>query len=210
MTEGNHEVKATLLALATVLLCACAGVGIVSTNDPLKKLNDAAVLFGQKDRPLPAERLIREAIAIYQHNNDAHGLGAGYREYADLLTSPAVAADEAVYRRDGFLDPSITFDNRLVKATEFRHKALEYYAQSAPELRSAGRFDALTNVYYNMALLHADLGEKQQACSDLESTLEAYQENLQHLPAAKPNFSARFATLPQELDHERQRLGCPM
>jgi tetratricopeptide (TPR) repeat protein len=202
--------RSTLVAvLLASLLCACAGVGIVATNDPLTKLNDAAVLFGQKDRPLPAERLIIEAINIYQHNGDSHGLGNAYREYAELLTSPAVARDEAVYRRDGFADKSITFDNRLTKANDFYRKALEYYDQAAPQLRSAGRYDALTNVYYNMARVNLALGRKDKACTDFDLTLDAYKQNIQQLPSAKPNFSRGFSSLPEALDYERRRAGCP-
>ena len=49
-----------------LLLAGCAGVGIVSTSDPLTKLNDAEYLFMRQDRPYPAERLIQEAISIYR------------------------------------------------------------------------------------------------------------------------------------------------
>jgi tetratricopeptide (TPR) repeat protein len=196
------------IVLVGSLLTACAGVGIVATADPLTKLNDAAVLFGQKDRPLPAERLILEAITIYQHNNDPHGLGNAYREYADLLTSPAVARRESHYRRDGFIDKSITFDNRLAKANEFYGKALEFYNQAAPQLRNAGHYDALTNVYVNMAWVHLALGQKEQACTDFDHTLEAYTQNMEHTPSAKPNFPARFSSLPEALAYERRRAGC--
>ena len=56
-------------------MAACAGVGIVATSDPLAKLNDAEVLFSSKDRPIPAEKPIQEAMAIYQERDDPHGLG---------------------------------------------------------------------------------------------------------------------------------------
>src|SRR5208283_3828302 len=131
-----------------VLLSGCAGVGIVATSDPLIKLNDAEVLFVRRDRPLPAERLIQEATAIYRERDDPHGLGNSYREYGDLLESPAVARYEGIYRRDGFIDKSITFDSRLAKATEFYTKALEYYQIAEKQELAAGKYDALTNVYY--------------------------------------------------------------
>ena len=200
--------RLTSVVLVTCLLPACAGVGIVAASDPLTKLNDAAVLFGQKDRPLPAERLILEAMSIYQNNNDPHGLGNAYREYAHLLTSPAVASRESLYRRDGFVDRSITFDNRLAKANDFYRKALEYYNQAVPQLRDSGRYDALTNVYFNMAWVHLALGEKDQACSDFDRTLQAYTENVQRTPSAKPSFPARFSSFPEALAYERQRAGC--
>lgn len=48
------------------LLTGCAGVGVVASSDPLTKLNDAGDLFKRQDQPLIEERLIREAIVIYQ------------------------------------------------------------------------------------------------------------------------------------------------
>src|SRR5260370_20406090 len=108
----NIEMSARLLA-AAFLLSGCAGVGIVSTSDAGMKLNDAEVLFLRKNRPVPAEKLIQEALVIYQERDDPHGLGNAHREYGDLLKSAAVVSWEPSYRKSGgFLDKSITFDNR--------------------------------------------------------------------------------------------------
>jgi hypothetical protein len=131
-------------ALVACLLGTCADVS-AATNDPLAKLNDAAVLFGRQDRPLPAERLIFDALMICQNNGDSHGVASAYREYADFLRSSAVAKFEIYYRKRGFIE-SITFDNRFEKAREFLGKALENYERAAPELQKAERYDALTNV----------------------------------------------------------------
>lgn len=82
------KVFAVLFGLA--VLSGCAGMGIVATSDPLAKLNDSEDLFERQGRPLPAERLIREAMVIYEERDDAHGLGNANRQYGDLLRSPAV------------------------------------------------------------------------------------------------------------------------
>lgn len=54
---------ATLL-FVVFLSAGCSDLGIVSTSDLLTKLNDAEDLFMRQDRSYPAERLIREAIAL--------------------------------------------------------------------------------------------------------------------------------------------------
>jgi tetratricopeptide (TPR) repeat protein len=191
------------------LLSACAGVGIVSTSDPLIKLNDAEVLFTQKNRPVPAEKLIQEAIAIYQDQNNAHGLGNAYREYGDLLKSSAVARWEATYRRaGGFLDKSITFDNRQSRAAEFYRKALTYYEAAELEEKAAERYDALTNTYFNMAWAHRELGETSDACVALDHTIGAYEANMRRNPDAKPVFGRGFHTLREEVAAAKQGLGC--
>jgi len=86
-----RTIQSLFIAFILVIVAGCAGVGVVSSSDPLTKLNDAEDLFMRQDRPLIAERLIREATAIYQERDDPHGLGNAYREYGDFLTSPAVS-----------------------------------------------------------------------------------------------------------------------
>jgi tetratricopeptide (TPR) repeat protein len=194
-------------ALLACLLGISADVS-AATNDPLAKLNDAAVLFGRQDRPLPAEKLIFDALTIYLNNGDSHGVASAYREYADFLRSSAVAKFEIYYRKRGFIDTSITFDNRFEKAREFLGKALENYERAAPELQKAERYDALTNVYVNMAWVHVDLGQKNQACLDFALALEAYHLNIQQTPSAQPSYPRQFSSMPEAIAHERQRAGC--
>lgn len=181
MRELNFLVGISLLSI----LVGCAGVGVVASSDPLAKLNDAQELFQKQDRPLPAERLIREALAIYKERDDPHGLGNSHRQYGDFLRSPAVSQWETVYRRDGFQDKSVTFDNRLVKASEYYSNALEYYQRAEEQHRKANRFDSLTNVYFNMAWSYQMLNDREKACSSLDRALEANAENVKRNPTVK-------------------------
>jgi tetratricopeptide (TPR) repeat protein len=204
----NMEMAASLLA-AAFLLSGCAGVGIVSASDPGTKLNDAEVLFQRKNRPVPAEKLIQEALVIYQERADPHGLGNAHREYGDLLKSPAVANWEPSYRKSGgFLDKSITFDNRLTKASEHYSIALEYYRRAEQRELAASRYDALTNVYYNMAWSNLALGAQDEACADFEKSLQAYNENMRRNPTAHPNGAHNLGALSDTLALAKQQAGC--
>ena len=71
-----------------VSLSGCAGVGVVSTSDPRTKLSDARYLYSHEGRPLIAERLIQEAIGIFQQTGDDVGLGEAYFDYAYFFLSP--------------------------------------------------------------------------------------------------------------------------
>src|ERR1700722_6962385 len=186
---GHSQALSRLFLLSCLLLMAsCAGVGIVASSDPRTKLSDAQVLFSRKDRPVPADKLINEAIAIYEGTDDAHGLGNAYREYGDFLRSQAVANWEPQYRRNGFVDRSVTFDNRIDKAREFYGKSLAAYSDTVQRLTQERRYDALTNVYFNMTWVYLALDQKQQACESFEQTLKAYHQNIQHNPSAKPTY----------------------
>jgi tetratricopeptide (TPR) repeat protein len=175
------------LAALTVLvqLAGCAGVGVVASSDPATKLSDASHLLTQQDRPLLAELLIREAMASYQSTGDAQGLGHAYRQYAEFLESPQVAS-EPYYRQKRFQDPTVTYDNRLVKSADYYSKAIAQYQMAEEPYRAASRFDQLTNVYYNMGLSYERLNDAVHACGFYEKALGAYKNNIQSNPSAKP------------------------
>jgi tetratricopeptide (TPR) repeat protein len=197
-----------IVAALAALITGCAGFGIVATPDPLDKLNDAEDLFARQARPLPAEQLIREAMTIYEERNDAHGLGHANREYGDLLRSPSMYKWETVYRRDGFRDRSITFDNRDEKAREFYQKALIYYERAAEQHKRAGKYDSLTNVYLNMAWSNNQLAQREKACSFFDQSVEAYNENLRSNPGARPILPAGTSSYAEYIESRKRYAGC--
>jgi len=137
----------TICCTVALLLSGCAGFGVTSSSDPLQKLNDAAVPFKERDRPLIAEKLIFEAIEIYEEQNDSHGLGSSHREYAELLISSSVEGSWSNhYRKNGFLDKSVTYDNRKEKADQYLEDALKFYSGAEQNHKKAKRYDALTNL----------------------------------------------------------------
>lgn len=193
--------------LVVFLFAGCAGVGVVATSDPQTKLNDAEDLFLRQDRPLIAERLIREAMAIYQEQGDFHGLGNANREYADLLLSPSISGKwNTYYRENGFQDKTVTYDNRTAKASEYYAKAVDSYVRAVDQLRSTNRYDALTNVYFNMAYSYYRLNDRVQACHFYDETLGAYNENIRRNPSATP-FSTS-GTVADLVAAKKKQAGC--
>jgi tetratricopeptide (TPR) repeat protein len=196
-----------IVSLSIVLsLSSCAGVGVVDSPNPLVKLNDAEVLYMYKNRPVPAETLILEAMAAYQKLDDPHGLGSANRAYGDFLSSQAVVNWERAYSRHGFFDRTVTYENRLEKAKEHYSKALEYYRVAETQELAAGKYDALTNVYYNMAWSNLALGARDEACADYDRSLQAYNENMQQNPTAHPQ-SSRLG-IPETIAAAKKRADC--
>ena len=190
--------------IATLLLCNCAAFGVAATSNPWKKLDDAHDLFVRQNRPIPAERLIQEAMSVFKEKDDVHGLGNTYREYALLLESAAVVKWEKIYRRDGFLDKSVTYDNRLEKTKEFYEISLNYFLRAEVQLQEAKKFDSLTNVYYLMSDVHVALGDRKAACIDLDHTVEAYRENMRLNPSAKP-----YGSVIESVNSQKRANACP-
>ena len=207
MSSIRFMIIGSLTLIALLMFAGCAGIGVVETNDPLRKLNDAEDLFMRQDRPLIAERLIREATAIYQERNDAHGLANAHREYADLLKSLTGSKWEKYYRENGFQDKTVTFDNRTEKASEYYRKALDFYKQAEQQHLNAARYDALTNVYLNMAWSYRMVGEHEQSCIYYDKTVDAYNENIKRNPGARP-YAAKRASVLDLVTEEKKQAEC--
>ena len=180
-------IKSLLFILLTQLLLAgCVAVGVVATKNPLVKLNDAEHLLTIQGRHLVAEKLIHEAISIYRSEGNYHGLGKAHQLYADLLKSPSIGNWELVYRKNGFIDKSVTFDNRKEKAKEYFKYAIEYYSKAVDILEASKQYDTLTNLYFNLTSIFSYLDDKPNLCKNLELSIESYKKNIEANPDAKP------------------------
>jgi tetratricopeptide (TPR) repeat protein len=187
----------SLACACLVPLSACTFLGIVVTSNPDKKLQDAQELQNY-GRPHMAEYQIMKAMDIYQRDNDVRGLGNAYRMYAELIESP----------RYGFVNKSITVDNRFAKAKEFSEKALENY-KIVVKMYGEGRYDVLTNIYHSLAVANLALDQRNEACTDFDLALEAYNQNMKQNPSAKPNYPHAYSSLPDALADMKRRAGCP-
>lgn len=200
--------------IGLILVCSsCAGIGIIASSDPKVKLNDAASLLYEQDRPLPAQRLIFEAIAIYKTSGDEHGLGLAYKNYADLLHSTSIVSGresklfrESTSEKTYFFDKSITFDNRLQKSSEYYSMAIEHLKNSESTLIQKNQYDALTNVNFNIAISYHALSGNEQTCLFFDKALNAYSENIKLHPDAMP-YSPK-GSITEYLASLRKQSGC--
>jgi hypothetical protein len=192
---------------AAVLLAALAGVGgcagylIVATSDPATKLSDAEVLFDRRNRPLPAERLIHEAIDIYQKRDDRVGLAKAYVAYGRFFLSPGVANNAYIYRQRGFLDTSVTFDS--IDAA-----SLDYLKRAAEILDGTDNYDVLTGVYFYMGWAYRALKQREATCHAFDQSLAASQANLRLHPEAHPFVPPAFHSVAEGLAAAKQYAGC--
>lgn len=175
-----------LLAGSAILLAACTTATTRFSDDPAVKLEQATDLFQNKDRPVAAERLIREAIRGYEAKGDQVGIADGYATYGSFFRSHAVAVAEEKYRKDGFLDPTADFDRRYAKALEYHIKARDIYA-------SKNRHDRLAGVYIAIAADNSIVGRKQAACAALDQSMASYRQ-VQQDPKARVSVPENFKT----------------
>jgi tetratricopeptide (TPR) repeat protein len=198
------SLRIPIAAIQIVLLLG----GCASTKDPVQQLDQAEGLFITKGQIGSAEKLIIEALATYQRQDNPHGLANAYRTYGDFLSSPVVTRSETLIRKDGFSDKSITYDNRLARMAHYYSRALTYYNIAEERYLRSARFDALTNIYYNMAWTHLGLKQQKEACSAFDKTIEAFNENMRRNPSARPFAPAGAASIPAAVNREKGLAGC--
>ena len=184
-----------LLVLVALFLGGCAAALVPITNDPIKKLAYATELFDQQQRPLPAERLIREAIEICEAAKKMVCLGKAYVTYGFFFRSPAIERWAHYYRQSGFYDETATLDNRLVKSKEYFERGISYYLK-------ANEFDALANAYLNLGFTYHFLDDQTNECKSYVQSLEYHAKRLAitpdvkvSLPSGVSSFEEYIATL---------------
>jgi hypothetical protein len=109
---------------------------------------------------------------------------------------------ELYYRKEGFLDKTATFDQRLDKSIEYLSKSRELYAKT-------NAHDVLSNIDLNLAWVYEDKGQQESACKALDSSLA----NNVRFKAAQPNarikMASNFKSFADVIARERKSAHCP-
>jgi tetratricopeptide (TPR) repeat protein len=185
--------KVLVIGLGLCVLSGCSAFGVPYTSDPNQKLAYAFQLINES-RPLPAERLIFEALETFKANGDKRGMAEAYRLYGALLRS-------FFYSWRGFYDKTVTLDNRYAKSIEYFEKAKEIYAENKDNAN-------LTNIYLNMAITYELMNNKKAACTAFDHSLESNREYLKDNPSAKVNIPTGYKAYPEFVDAARKESGC--
>jgi tetratricopeptide (TPR) repeat protein len=198
----RHRWFGHLCVCSALTLMGCAGVGVVARSDPKAKLADATYLFDRQDRPLIAERLIREAIEICEGTADQDCLAEAYRTYGFFFRSPSVDGKwSKQYREYGFLDKTATFDSRYLKSIEYFERARDIYARLE-------QFDRLTNVNLNIGFTYALLRETQSACRSFDESAANNRENVRRNPKSTVALPNSFASFDEFIAQKKKEVGC--
>lgn len=190
------------ISVVSLALAGCAGFGVVAQSDPVAKLSDANHLLYQQNRPLIAERLIREAIDIYQQNGDEIGLANAYKAYGFFFRADVIEGKFSnYYRKSGFLEKSASFETRY-------EYSLQYFDRAGRIYSAHRRFDQLANVTFNSGITQVLSGRFRAACRSFDASLESMRDNLRQNPDAKPIVPPGFADYEQFIAGTKERYGC--
>ena len=175
--------------------------GTQAIPDRQSNLRDAAELYEHEDRPVVAERLIRQTLDAYARSDDELGLADSYRAYAYFLRSQSVESKRQYFREYGFLDPTVSFETRYERSIDYLDKAREIYQRY-------GRYDALTNINLNIGFTYEVLGNAEAACRAFDRSLENNRDSQDHNAKVKLGLPKGFASYEEFLAPHRQRVGC--
>lgn len=176
-------------------------MGAPETTDPDKKVGYAYMLFDQQQRPLPAERLIREAIAIYEERNNELGLAEAYRAYGFFFRSGAVEKWQKHYESNAFMEAGTTYANRY-------DKSIEYFDKSAAILEKHKKYDALTNVYLNMGFTYEFAKQSEKACAQYNKSAISNREHMKNTPGASLTLPQGFTSYDAYVTSIKEKLKC--
>jgi tetratricopeptide (TPR) repeat protein len=174
---------------------------VPATNDPAAKLGWAQELVENQDRPLPAERLIREAIDIYQEQKNDFGLAKAYRVYGLFFKSPSIVRWQKHYQEQGFSDQSAKYETRL-------QMALGYFEKSRALLEAHQDVNLLANVHLQIGLTHQLMGQNDAACSAFDRSTAAYKTMMAQDPQAKIAVPKEYTSFDKGMSDIKKHAGC--
>jgi tetratricopeptide (TPR) repeat protein len=176
-------------------------MGVPATSDPAQKLRDANRLYEIERRPLPAERLIREAAEVYRQQNDQLGLAEAYRQYGFFFRSEAVGSYAQIYAQEGFLDSTASVETRYEKSVEYFQRAGAIYEELAS-------FDMLSNAELNTGFTYHFMGQPNRACAAFDRSLSAQQRAEQTMAGGGPELPRGFKSFAEYIAAAKQEAGC--
>ncbi len=202
------KILATFISLLSLLLSSCVYVSFPESSDPAIQLQEASRHMTQ-NQPLAAERLIMEAMHTYEAGNNPEGLGNACRDFGILLRSNAVTQREQTYREAGFLDNSISYDNRQEKSGEYLDKAIAQYNEAASRYQRQGRYDLLSTLYYTQGEVYLLQNNNSMACSAYDQSRAAYAESAVRNSSTKADVPNGYSSFHDAIAAAKKQAGCP-
>lgn len=197
----NPKLKTLILFVLCTILVGCAAMGVLESSDPKIKIRDAYGLFDHQQRPLPAENLIQQAVAIYQSNHDDLGLAEAYRAYGFFFRSAAIEKWHKTYKASGFLESGATYENRY-------DKSIEYFEKAAAIFEKHQEFHKLTNIYLNMGFTYEFANQPEKACAQYKKSVISNQRHMKEHPDTPIILPQGFSSYEAYVNANLERLKC--
>ncbi|MFT4673074.1 MAG: tetratricopeptide (TPR) repeat protein [Pseudohongiellaceae bacterium] len=118
-----------IIFLSSLLLLGCSSAGVIHSNDPSVKISQAYQLKSQS-RPIPAQKLLQEALVIYQAENNKQGEARAYLGLGDLYKSQSYQSQADIFKRWNEYQSYADAASYYLKAGNIYEEKLDYWSLS--------------------------------------------------------------------------------
>ena len=143
------ETRIILLFIVSVL-SGCSAAGVFYSKDPTRKLQQAYALEAQ-GRPIPAERLAKESLAIYKEKKDIFGQSEAHAFLGSFYKSKS------------------SWKN--TNTDKYLSKALEHFNLSTNRFLSLGENIQASKAYFGLGQTQGLLQRVDLACKNFHKSL---------------------------------------
>jgi tetratricopeptide (TPR) repeat protein len=189
--------KQLLISAILFLTIGCAGIGLMATSNPDKKIQQAYQMMN-RDRALMAEDLIRQAMDIYEKEDNTLGIAEAYHTYGLLYKDRVYhGKSAATFKKFG------RYDGTYMKSVNNFLKAKEYYEKAHNEV---GVVKSLTGAGSAYILRNEDI----KACQYYKEALSRYRAGKKdgRIKEEPIIFDKRFKNLGQIIEAFLKQEGC--
>src|SRR3569832_67784 len=181
--------------LLLVALAGCAAALVPETSDPARKLGWARELINNQNRPIPAERLIKEALTIYQAEQNELGEADANRTLAEFYKSDA-------YANNAHYKATTEYPLRYKTAIGYYNNALALYVKN-------GELFGASNETQQTGLLYAEENDIPSACKAFDEGLDYHNRGMGAHPETKVRLPKEFASFKDGIAYYKNKIGCP-
>ncbi len=182
------------LFVAISILLGCSAALVPYTSDPDIKLEQVKVLV-DVGRAIPAEKIVLEAIEIYESRNDEIGLANAYRVYGIFYASDAYQRYKWLWKQRG------NYDANKDKPTEYFRKSLEIF-------KKHNKLDQMTDLEYRLAIEYKNKGFTKEACESLQRSMSNHVRHRQENPSAQYIIPSGYSSVEQYIGVVQNAYGC--
>jgi hypothetical protein len=181
----------------TIIFSGCAAMLVPETKNPDEKLSWAYSLI-LNGRPLPAEKLIKEAVEIYSKDNNLAMLGYSYHLYGIL---------EYRFPKN---------DDKTKKAAiEYFKISLKYFHEHFTQKPYKNDDPSYASNYFRASSAAQHLGDSYDPKTNIDLVCQAYALSLKYnklgmeiKPEAKINVTRDFSNFEEFIKSKQEKAKC--
>lgn len=181
-----------VLPILAIFMSGCAAVGVVETNDPVRKLAQAQSMW-EMERYIPAEQLALDSLELAIESGDTLAEANAHRYLGNFYKSALYLANADWFDYVGRHDPTYELSK-------------SHFLEAKELWQRRGDDWGVANEYFNLATVAILQDRAPDACPLLERAIELYKGAI-FTGVAHP-WNRRFEDFPSMARAYADQVGC--